>query len=490
MSLLLLFSGLESGQLPAANLTVTVNGIDRTEFVDGERGIRWEDVLNGRGQLSLTFSDVVGGFEPEDGSEVIVWEDGIQRFAGTLIEPVASASPGAERLFWECEVVEYSAICDRILVARAYTDQTLQEIVLDIVSQDLSLEGIGTAGVETGPTIKKAVFNWITVTDAFNQLAELTGMSWWIDPFKVLQFRSRLSIAAPVTLTNENTANGTLRIRPDRQNYRNTQVMRFGGGLTDLRTEAFVGDGERRTFSLAFKAGTEPTIEVNDVAKTVGIRGVETLKDWYWNKGVTEISQDDGASPLTSSDTLEVTYQGLFPGIILAGNGAEIASRMAIEGGSGKYMRVEERANVESVDAALVVVQAMLDRNSTISRVITCQTLEPGWAPGQLAPCQFVAHGIDDEFLIESVVAEVNPGLPIVYTLTMRSADTYGGWQEYFRKLQRIGRQFVISENEVVIGLTQLVDSATASDSLSSTDAAPEARIGTARVGYSAVRAA
>jgi hypothetical protein len=388
-------------------------------------------------------------------------------------------------------VVEYSAICDRIHVARAYTEQTLQAIVLDIVAQDLALEGIATTGVEPGPTIKKAIFNWITVTDAFNQLAELTGMSWWIDSYKVLQFRERSSIAAPTTLTDVAVTNGTLVVRTDRQKYRNQQIMRFGGGLTDTRTETFVGDGERRTFSLAFKAGTVPTVEVNTVAKTVGIRGVETGKDWYWNKGVTEISQDDGGTPLADTDTLEVTYRGLFPGIISAGNGAEIAARMSVEGGSGRYMRVEERADVESVDAAIEVVQSVLDRHSTISRIVTCQTLEPGFAPGQLVPCQFVAHGINDSFLIESVVAEVPFGKsPIRYTLTMRSGDPYGGWQEYFRRLQRIGRQFVINENEVVIGLTQLADSATASDALSSTSAAPERRIGTARVGFSAVRAA
>jgi hypothetical protein len=111
-------------------------------------------------------------------------------------------------------------------VARVYTNQTLQDIVLDIVLQDMADEGIDVSGVETGPVIKKAKFPGQSVTQAFNDLAELTGMAWRIDENKVLHFRDRASIAAPAPLTNLSIENGSLRVRPDRQQYRNHQVLR------------------------------------------------------------------------------------------------------------------------------------------------------------------------------------------------------------------------------------------------------------------------
>jgi hypothetical protein len=470
-------------------ITVTVNGVDVTTK---QNSLSWEDSLNSRGQLAITFLDVVGGFRPLDGQEILVLEDGVRRFGGMLFEPEEEATPAADYLQFTCTAVEFSAICDRHLVARVYENQTLQDIVLDIVLQDLADEGIDTSGVETGPTIKLAKWNWQSVTQAFNDLAELTGMAWTIDANKVLYFTDRASIPAPAPLTNLSIENGTLKIRPDRQQYRNHQVLRAGAGLTDARTESFVGDGERRTFNTGYKMGTEPTVTVNAVSKTVGIRQVETGKDWYWNKGATELSQDTGGTVLADTDTLAVTYQGLFPIIISATRPGELAARQAIEGGSGRYSKVEERSNIETIDSAIAAVQALLDRWGTISLTLTCLTDQSGYAPGQLVPCTFAQHDINADFLIESVRAVVPQGLDTIwYSLTCLSGDPYGGWQDYFRKLLKIGRQFVINENEVVVGLVELADTSSSSESITVTTVTPPDRlVGSARVGFSAVRAA
>ncbi len=471
-------------------ITITVAGVDVTELREGT--LQWSDQVNGRGQLRVAFMDVVGGFRPEHGQELLVLEGGVRRFGGLLMEPEESPTPGDDFLRFQCTAVEFSAICDRHLVARAYTNQTLQDIVLDVVMQDMGDEGIDTSGVETGPNIKKAIFNWISVTEAFNQLSELSGLSWRIDEHRVLHFRDRASIAAPAPITGESIKNGTLRIRPDSQQYRNHQVLRASSaGLTDPRTESFVGDGERRTFTTGFKMGTQPTVTVNAVAQTVGIRQVETGKDWYWNKGANELSQDSAGTILTDTDTLAITYQGQFPIIIAATKGTEIAARQAIEGGSGRYSRVEQRASIETVDAAIAAVQAMLNRYGSIGVTLTFLTDQPGYAPGQLVGCTFPAHGIADDYLIESVQAQVPPGIDAIwYTLRCISGDPYGGWQEYFRKLLSAGRDFVINENEVVLGLVELADTAAATEAITVSSAYPEFTIGPARIGFSVVRAA
>jgi hypothetical protein len=471
-------------------ITVLVDGVDVSTYTEG--GFSWQDQVNGRGQLRISFLAEVGAFRPVDGQEILILEGGVRRFGGMLNEPEEVATPANDFLQFTCTAVEFSAICDRHLVARAYTNQALGDIVADIVLQDLAEEGISTSGVEAGPTIKKAVFNWVTVTQAFNELSELAGLVWRVDQNKVLQFRDRASIAAPAALTNLSVQNGSLRVRTDRQHYRNHQVLRAGAGLTDSRTETFVGDGQRRTFNTAFKIGTQPVVTVNAVSKTVGIRQVETGKDWYWNKGVTELSQDNAGTVLGSGDMLSVTYQGLFPIIISASKGPEVLARQAIEGGSGRYSRVEERANIETIDAAIAAVQAILDRYGTIDVTLECLTDQPGYTPGQLVPCTFAQHDIDDDYLIEAVTAVVPPALDAIwYTLQCRSGDPYGGWQEYFRRILKIGREFVINDNEVVVGLVELADSSTATEALTvSTVTPPDRLVGSARVDYSAVRAA
>lgn len=501
-------------------IQVVVGGLDVTIRVENN-SLQWEDQVDGRGTLRVRFMEELAQtaaaaatgipsgllmaitrpsvtyafatpWRPEDGSEIVVSVDGVRVFGGYLIEPEEEASPGNDLLFYNCNGVEYSSICDRIPVARSYTDKTLREIVLDIVAQDMAEEGIDTSLVEDGPIIKKANFPWVSVTSAFNELAELAGMAWTITPNKVLQFAERASIAAPAPLNNLAVMNGRTRFRTDRQHYRNHQVLRGSVGLSDPRTETFTGDDERRTFNLAYKAGTEPVVTVNGTPKTVGIRQLETGKDWYWNKGANELSQDTGGTVLALGDTLAVTYQGMFPIIVSAQRGEEVEARRAIEGGSGRYSRVEERSNIETVDAALAAAQAILNRYGKISDVLTCLTDQPGYAPGQLVPIDFPQHNATGEYLIESLKAQWVGGQDqIWYTLKCISGDPYGGWQEYFRRLMKVGRQFVINENEVVVGLVELADSAAASDvSLTVSSGSPERRVGFALVGFSAVRAA
>jgi hypothetical protein len=500
-------------------VAVIVGGLDVTNFVEAG-SLQWENQVNGRGQLTVRFcvendlenGTAIGGgtpvglffaitapsgfipagpeWRPDDGAELFVIEDGVRLFGGNLIDPQEASSPGGELLFIDGTAIEFSAICDRRLVARSYTNQTLKQIVLDIVAQDMGDEEIDTSAVQDGPVIKKAKWNWESATQAFNDLAELTGMSWWIDQNKVLHFCDRASIpGAP--LNNLAIRNGSLTVRKDRQNYRNHQVLRAGAGLTDPRTERFFGDGKRQTFNVSYKMGTEPVVTVNGVAKTVGIRQVETGKDWYWNKNVTELSQETASTPLTASDTLAVTYQGLFPIIISAQRGPEVESRRGIEGGSGRYSRVEERASIETVDAAIGATQAILDRYGTIGTSIACYTDVSGFSPGQLCPVDFPQHGLTGDYLVESIHAEWAPGADSIrYSVNAISGDTFGSWQAYFRRLLRIGRQFVINENEVVVGLQEFDDAMTVSDALVESSGYPVFRVGTARVGFSVVRAA
>jgi hypothetical protein len=159
-------------------VSVIVGDLDVTDFVEAGT-LRWENQINGRGQLTVRFGVLnnitdgiaVGGgspigllfaitapsgfipagpeWRPEDGAEIFVLEDGVRRFGGNLIEPEEEASPGSDLLFMNCTGIEYSAICDRRLVARAYTNQTLGDIVRDIVAQDMSDEGIDVSAVET-----------------------------------------------------------------------------------------------------------------------------------------------------------------------------------------------------------------------------------------------------------------------------------------------------------------------------------------------------
>src|SRR5258708_32079543 len=80
-----------------------------------------------------------------------------------------------------------------------------------------------------------------------------------------------------------------------------------------------------------FDISTVPTVSVNTgggyVVKTGGIKGVDTGKDWYWQKGSPLISQDSAGTKLRGSpnnDLLQVVYVGQYPTVIVSSNHAQI----------------------------------------------------------------------------------------------------------------------------------------------------------------------
>lgn len=493
------------------SIVVKVADVDVTDKVDGNKSTRWTDQLNGRGQLSISFCDEPGGFRPRDGHEVLVIEDGVRRFGGHLAEPDEYASPEMDLLFWDCTADDFSAIADRYTVTRVYVAQTVDAIVKDIIAKDIdSDENITTTGVDEGPTIARAVFNDVTVAEAFNQLAELTGRAWWFDANRGAHFKARTAVAAPSSLTTVGTdptvQAGTVRIRADRQNYRNKQILKAGKDLTLARTETLVGDGTRRVFGVAFPIGATPTVKESRAgaafaAKTVGILGVDSGKDWYWNVGLAQVSQDTSgtvlAAPTDTSDPatgdrVQVTYQGQYAIKVQFTNTAEVAARAALEGGGGVHTHVESRPNIESAAQALDTTLALISRYGQVGRIVTAASLKPGFAAGQLVPVELPVHGIDEDMLIESVDAEVIPGTwTINYTVRAMSGDPFGGWQKFFRDLVQGGKPYVIEQEGEILILVRVATAPVLAGATVDVDtAAPVSTIGTMTLGRGEIGAA
>lgn len=503
---------------------IHVGGVDRSDQRLAGSALTWSDQINGRGTLAITFRDVYDGWRPEDGEELLVLAaapntlvtaegDGIQTsdlagiltgpdrlFGGFLVNPVEREELGSNYLFFECSAVEFSALCDRRIVNRVYEATAVDDIVRDIVLQDLDGEGLLVSEVIDGPTIEKAVFSDVTVTEAFNELAELVGYDWRIDAYKVVHFGPRDALLGPDLDGNVALA-GSVTVRRSTEKYRNVQIVRAGTDLTDSRAEILVGDGQRRVFATAFPLGAVPTVEESRAGgawteKTLGILGIDSGKDWYWNSGQSQVSQDDGGTLLIApttiadpetGDRVRVTYRGLFPVKTQYQDLEEITARQALEGGSGIHANVEDRPQINSAQSALDAAVALIQRHGRVSPALECRTRLEEFLPGQLVEVTFPRHDlVAEEMLVDSVSAEYSDeDGQVWYTVRALSGDTFGGWQDYFRKLLRAGKALVVGrEGEVLVLTRSAAAGATASDLVDVDDTvAPESRIGIMNVG-------
>ena len=474
-----------------AGIVVTIGGTSRAFE---QETLAFDLSMNGRDTLAVTLRAKTGDFEPIEGQALVLEDNGVAQFGG-IIQRVSDLQEGeSDFLIFEVEAEDYAGICDRHLVAKVYEDQTLQAIVQDIVDTFLPGESITYAGVETGPTIEKAVFNYGTATQAFNDLAELSGMAWWIDASKDLQFRARDSITGTaITDTNYVTLSRT----KAREDYRNRQYLRAGTDLTAALPEILAGDGQRQVFTVSLPVGKTPTVETNIasagyVSKTVGLREIDTGKDFYWNKGKTEISQDSGGALLTAADLIRVTYQGQFPIIVQADDDAAIAVRAALEGGTGIHEAREDRPDIDDIDLAIATAEALLDRHGAVGCTYQVETLVAGYKPGQLVGITNARRGLTGEtFLISSVRGtdwlgqDQRSASKLRYSLTLLEGDPIIGWRDFYRKLLASRQAFVVRDNEVLQLLKPRDETVTCTDELTASSDAAESRAGFALAGYS-----
>lgn len=476
-----------------SDIALLINGVDVTSRIQVGT-LRFTDDLNSRNTLTCTLFDRAGTFHPQPGDAVVLYEpDRVTKlFAGTMEEPeeVSYLSGDLTPYFIRISAVDYNQLADRKLVVESYDDTDFATIVNDIVATHLAPDGVVVSSIDPGPTFVRKVFNYRTVAEALNELARDTGYAWWIDYDKAFHFRARTSISAPFAVTLTNGTALTISVRRSRSGYVNRRWVRAGTDMTDQLTERFMGDGQVQTFTTGLPIGEEPTVRVDGVLQTVGIREVEdeTAFDWYWNKGRNELTQRRAAVPLSDSQTLEIVYRGMYPLIVQAQDDAEISSRAAVEGGTGLYESIETLADIDSADLAVEAAVSKLARDGRIKTSVRFETDLRGLRSGQLIRITLPKHNIDGEYLIRSVSGQDVKGLFLRYSVVAIDGDSVGGWVEFYQRLMSQRRDNVQRENEKINMLRSMTQVVACGDSVVVDDnVARETRVGFAQVGRSVV---
>lgn len=460
--------------------TLTIAGTSRTAFLRaGSLGVSKR--INGRDQASFTII-TTSAWRPSINDEVWI-NDGAVRIFGGYIEQLDEELVTTNGTTLEINVscLSYDEILSRRLVARSYNaGQRLDQIVVDIITNDFAGEGITTTNVSQSQTLPLLVFNYQRADEVFDLLGELTGFAWWIDPNKNLYFKQRTEILAPYDLTSSNPNFRNISVQSTKQEYRNRQYLRAGIGTTSARTESMLGNGTLKAFNTSFPIAKQPTsVTVGGVSKTIGILQVEVGKDWYWQAGSNVISQDTGAAAVANGTTITITYQGQYPILVSAQSDPEVATR-------GFYDDITEDVSIRDETTATTQAQALLRRYARISRRATVQTITTGLEPGQLVNVNITQHALTGQWLVESVNIRDYNGQDLEYVAVLLDGESLGGWQGFFGALSRQARKIEFSENEVILLARAQNEQIAITDTNTYTTAAPTAPlVDTALVGYS-----
>lgn len=424
---------------------------------------------------------VADSWRPRVGEEVVLTWDGVRMFAGTINDKTTEFLTEGEalRVSIKLTCTDWNQILDRRTAVKAYENTYAGDIVRDLIHTHLAIEGITQGNIQDGLQLTRANWNHELISTILDELSKDVGFFWFIDYEKRLHFYAREHASAPFSINEINSAVRAATVNESRNGYRNTQIIKGWKEITNPLTERFKGDGEQTSFSVSFPLYAAPTITRAGQPQTVGIRGVEEGKQWYWSKDQNEISQDqstagEDAVPKLGEDNpnevLEVTYVGTYSGITYQQDAAGVAARAAVEGGSGIYEAVDTDASLEGGQVVITRGAGLL-RRYVLDVQADFETDVDGFDIGQLVTVEYpTLTGLASvEMLITGVEVTQITTERRRYRISCTTGEVKNTFKEFWMKFAQTGQKVGVREGEIVEYPVPLIDAVGLADVLSAT---------------------
>lgn len=436
----------------ASTYNITIASIDRTDDVIAS-SIVVEDVINDKANTcSLTLIDRGGDGTPATDDEIVITLDGGTILFGGYITGVkmSKKTTGAVEIKLNC--VDYTYVLDRNLAHISYTSETDAAIISNLINRYCAGFGITTANVLEGVTINTIKFNYIQLSQAMRKIAELTGRNWYVDYEKDVHYFPLTTDVTPFDIDSTTNTYSNLQISKDTSQLKNRVYVRGGTKLSDPTTYSTKGDGVAKQFNLPDKPHSL-TLTVNGSPETVGIKNIDTEGyDWYLNFQEKYLEQDAGGAVLETSDTLIVTYTYDIPILVAVEDTTSI-----LENGVKEYaifdksidttQGARDRASAELTDYANDVIEGSFI------------TYTSGFRSGQYININLSEYGINDNYLVQRVVARSFGAGNYYYQIYVASSKTLGIIKFLIRLLETNKNVVELDDDEVVDELLQIQDS-------------------------------
>ena len=264
----------------------------------------------------------------------------------------------------------------------------------------------------------------------FDTISNLAGEDWWVGGVagKTIYSKSLANSPAAPFGISDTTANWRgLEVVYDSRDYRNRQHVRAAVPLqSGAITENFTGNGVQWFFATQFVLNSAPTVTVGGVAQTIYQMGVDPYPaaGWFWIPGGGGV-QEGTQTAVGNGVAVVVAYGSYESSVVTAESTAAQAARAAIEGGAGIWESIEDARDVDNIDIAEDLAQAILDRHSTLPVEIRYETDEPGVEPGQAQAVWLPDNGIDRVPSGTELVTD--GGFPSATNWTLTTASISGG---------------------------------------------------------------
>lgn len=401
-------------------ITINIGGVDKSSLIEFGT-INKSDNINQ--QVDTASFDIIihagQTYRPAVNQEVEILNGATVIFGGVIHNLERSLEANGEARY-RVKCKDYSFYADRQLVVEEYNDDTVNDIIADILTN--FTDGTFTdTNVACTMVIKKIQFDRVTVTDAIQRLADITGYSWYIDYEKDIHFFEKNTEVAPFDITDSNAKaiHETLSITDDLSQIRNRVFIRGGEIEGNSRTEEFDGDASKLLFRLANKFSAKPTVSVGGASKTVGVDFLddEASFDCFWNYNEKYIRFK--VAPGAGTNNVDVTGIPLYNLVVQVDDPASITQYGIFE-----FAKTDKK--IVSREDAVNYAKAELEAYKNGVNEGQFQTYEDGLRSGQIITITNTLLNVNEQFLVQSVNFAMVTQERYIYNVKLATLRTVG----------------------------------------------------------------
>jgi hypothetical protein len=389
------------------------------------------------------------------GLTVVLLDDNVTIFSG-IIRTIEKVEEIPGELFYNIDCYTNEKLASKRRIGLVFENRTAGYIFRYIANNYLLDEGITIGAIHEGQTFERVVFNYSTITEAFNLIQNSTqGYNWHIDNEKKLYFLAKATIKSNYTI-NDTFQHSGMKESSTLDEYRNTMFVNGGLRLVNEITGWIPSpkpDGSSRDFIVKYPIGKEPTIYINSVAvpaSDVGVNGFDENKKWYWSYNSDKITQDTSETVLSITDVLTIDFEGLLQTKVKIDDINKINERADIEGNTGIYEEITENKDLTSLKTATDYGNALIEKyNDQACIEMTIEDDIKDFDINMLVKIDRPLFGINSWYLIESITATPQTGEHIKYTVKMLSGEFVGNWEDYLKSL--LTQKYDINADDTII---------------------------------------
>lgn len=409
-----------------------------------------ELIQNKAGVMNMEINVKSGQTKPAVGSE-IVFKDGARFLFGGYITKVDPTETGKGQLFnFKVEAGDYSTIFNNKVARRAYTNETLHDIVADLMSTYVdSAYGFDVSNVATGPTLASVSFDHISLRTCFENLAKLTGYVWYTDYQKKLYWKATDVTAAPESITDATSNFSEITISYDNSQVRNavTVIGNDAGEPANAPTvQHFTGNSLDRIWGLDDRPASVNYVKINGVAQQVNNKNNEIEGDQVLYSNDDVYFYLETSEPTPGAVDIEISYYPYVDVIAEKQDATSIATIAALDGGDGvcDYTIKDQAITTKAAAADRALQELAQFANPLVTGQFVTRTglLSGGsyFKVGQYVTINLPTYGIssDSAFLIQEVNTELNEDSATStdqYIYTVRFGGKLIGVQEFLESL-------------------------------------------------------